>query len=262
MEMWLKRTTLVLLTVAALVVSGKDVIIQTQRRAEVPAGSSVTFLCPVDSLCHVRIGKLDRYRVNWLFNPSGPSWDGVRKLSNDISNNSANSSTVVSNKTKQNIEKNKYTLINATTNDTGWYFCILIVEIPVLELCKSNGTELVIMESKELTTYPSLPKLTGKQATMSPTESLPLLDLWMWISLGVSTFILIVLLVVCLVLRRRHRRSREDPIYANTRPMANKQPSPRPGGLVDTLKKASSSQNLRNPSPARKCHEDKRRCKL
>ncbi|XP_034085753.1 uncharacterized protein LOC117555129 isoform X3 [Gymnodraco acuticeps] len=244
MEMWLKRTTLVLLTVAALVVSGKDVIIQTQRRAEVPAGSSVTFLCPVDSLCHVRIGKLDRYRVNWLFNPSGPSWDGVRKLSNDISNNSANSSTVVSNKTKQNIEKNKYTLINATTNDTGWYFCILIVEIPVLELCKSNGTELVI-------------------TTMSPTESLPLLDLWMWISLGVSTFILIVLLVVCLVLRRRHRRSRaEDPIYANTRPMANKQPSPRPGGLVDTLKKASSSQNLRNPSPARKCHEDKRRCKL
>ncbi|KAK5907382.1 hypothetical protein CesoFtcFv8_005239 [Champsocephalus esox] len=244
MEMWLKRTTLVLLTVAALVVSGKDVIIQTQRRAEVPAGSSVTFLCPVTSLCHVRIGKLDGYRVNWLFNSSGPSSGGVRKLSNDISNNSAESSTVVSNKTKQNINKNKYTLINATTNDTGWYFCILIVEIPVLKDCKSNGTELVI-------------------TTMSPTESLPLLDLWMWISLGVSTFILIVLLVVCLLLRRRHRRSRaEDPIYANTRPVANKHPSPRPGVLVDTLKKASSSQNLRNPSPARKCQKDKRRCKL
>ncbi|KAI4828419.1 hypothetical protein KUCAC02_022515 [Chaenocephalus aceratus] len=242
--MWLKRTTLVLLTVAALVASGKDVIIQTQRRAEVPAGSSVTFLCPVTSLCHVRIGKLDGYRVNWLFNSSGPSSGGVRKLSNDISNNSAKSSTVVSNKTKQNIDKNKYTLINATTNDTGWYFCILIVEIPVLKHCESNGTELVI-------------------TTMSPTESLPLLDLWMWISLGVSTFILIVLLVVCLLLRRRHRRSRaEDPIYANTRPVANKHPSPRPGVLVDTLKKASSSQNLRNPSPTRKCHKDKRRCKL
>lgn len=161
--MWLKRTTLVLLTVAALVVSGKDVIIQTQRRAEVPAGSSVTFLCPVTSLCHVRIGKLDGYRVNWLFNSTGPSSGGVRKLSNDISNNSAKSSTVVSNKTKQNIEKNKYTLINATTNDTGWYSCILIVEIPVLKHCESNGTELIITESKELTTYPSLPKLTGKQ---------------------------------------------------------------------------------------------------
>ncbi|KAK1897656.1 putative plasma membrane protein [Dissostichus eleginoides] len=100
-------------------------------------------------------------------------------------------------------------------------------------------------------------------ATVSPTESLPLLDLWMWISLGVSTFILIVLLVVCLLLRRRHRRSRaEDPIYANTRPVANKHPSPRPGVPVDTLKKASSSQNLRNPSPARRCQEDKRRCKL
>ncbi|XP_010772625.1 uncharacterized protein isoform X1 [Notothenia coriiceps] len=260
MEMWLKRTTLVLLAVAALVVSGKDVIIQTQRRAEVPAGSSVTFLCPVTSPCH---GTLKRCRLEWFLNPSGPSWDGAHKLSNDISNNSEKSSTKVSNKTKQDVEKQIYTLINATKNDTGWYFCKLTIEIPVLNIIKSNGTELVITESKELTTYPSLPKLTGKQATVSPIESLPLLDLWMWISLGVSTFILIVLLVVCLLLRRRHRRSRaEDPIYANTRPVANKQPSPRPGVPVDTLKKASSSQNLRNPSQARKCHEDKRRCKL
>ncbi|KAL3047548.1 hypothetical protein OYC64_021695 [Pagothenia borchgrevinki] len=256
MEMWLKRTTLVLLTVAALVVSGKDVNIQTQRRVEVPAGSSVTFLCPVTSLCPLmkELGSVS-YRVYWHFNSAGPSSDGVR-----ISNKS---STVVSNKTKQNIEKNKYTLINATKNDTGWYFCILIVVIPVLEKYRSNGTELVITESKELTTYPSLPKVKGKQATVIPTKSLPLLDLWMWISLGVSTFILMVLLVVCLLLRRRHRRSRaEDPIYANTRPVANKHPSPRPGVPVDTLKKASSSQNLRNPSPARRCHEDKRRCKL
>ncbi|XP_034002033.1 uncharacterized protein LOC117495079 isoform X3 [Trematomus bernacchii] len=237
MEMWLKRTTLVLLTVAALVVSGKDVNIQTQRRVEVPAGSSVTFLCPVTSLCPL-MKELDRYRVNWYFNSAGPSSGDVR-----ISNNSAKSSTVVSNKTKQNNEKNIYTLINATKNDTGWYFCTLIVEIPVLKHCQSNGTELVI--------------------TVIPTKSLPLLDLWMWISLGVSTFILMVLLVVCLLLRRRHRRSRaEDPIYANTRPVANKHPSPRPGVPVDTLKKASSSQNLRNPSPARRCHEDKRRCKL
>ncbi|KAL3047549.1 hypothetical protein OYC64_021695 [Pagothenia borchgrevinki] len=237
MEMWLKRTTLVLLTVAALVVSGKDVNIQTQRRVEVPAGSSVTFLCPVTSLCPLmkELGSVS-YRVYWHFNSAGPSSDGVR-----ISNKS---STVVSNKTKQNIEKNKYTLINATKNDTGWYFCILIVVIPVLEKYRSNGTELVI-------------------TTVIPTKSLPLLDLWMWISLGVSTFILMVLLVVCLLLRRRHRRSRaEDPIYANTRPVANKHPSPRPGVPVDTLKKASSSQNLRNPSPARRCHEDKRRCKL
>ncbi|XP_034002032.1 uncharacterized protein LOC117495079 isoform X2 [Trematomus bernacchii] len=255
MEMWLKRTTLVLLTVAALVVSGKDVNIQTQRRVEVPAGSSVTFLCPVTSLCPL-MKELDRYRVNWYFNSAGPSSGDVR-----ISNNSAKSSTVVSNKTKQNNEKNIYTLINATKNDTGWYFCTLIVEIPVLKHCQSNGTELVITESKKLTTYPSLPKVKGKQAVI-PTKSLPLLDLWMWISLGVSTFILMVLLVVCLLLRRRHRRSREDPIYANTRPVANKHPSPRPGVPVDTLKKASSSQNLRNPSPARRCHEDKRRCKL
>ncbi|XP_010772636.1 uncharacterized protein isoform X2 [Notothenia coriiceps] len=241
MEMWLKRTTLVLLAVAALVVSGKDVIIQTQRRAEVPAGSSVTFLCPVTSPCH---GTLKRCRLEWFLNPSGPSWDGAHKLSNDISNNSEKSSTKVSNKTKQDVEKQIYTLINATKNDTGWYFCKLTIEIPVLNIIKSNGTELVI-------------------TTVSPIESLPLLDLWMWISLGVSTFILIVLLVVCLLLRRRHRRSRaEDPIYANTRPVANKQPSPRPGVPVDTLKKASSSQNLRNPSQARKCHEDKRRCKL
>ncbi|KAF3835013.1 hypothetical protein F7725_027571 [Dissostichus mawsoni] len=87
-------------------------------------------------------------------------------------------------------------------------------------------------------------------ATVSPTESLPLLDLWMWISLGVSTFILIILLVV-----RRSNLCKHSSCGQQASVPSARVP-------VDTLKKASSSQNLRNPSPARRCHEDKRRCKL
>ncbi|XP_035862868.1 uncharacterized protein LOC116063511 isoform X3 [Sander lucioperca] len=54
---------------------------------------------------------------------------------------------------------------------------------------------------------------------------------------------------------------REDPIYANTRPVANKQPSPRPAMPVGNLKTASSSQNLRNPSPGRRYDDGKQRYK-
>ncbi|KAK5870016.1 hypothetical protein PBY51_024682 [Eleginops maclovinus] len=245
MEMWLKRTTLVLLTVAALVVSGKDVILQTQRTEEVPFGSSVTLLCIELKEKH------ERFRVNWYFNPTGPSLDKARTLPNDISNNSAKSSTVVSNKTKPNTEKNKYTIINATENDTGWYFCNFTDEIPTLTHYKTNGTKLNIMKSKEHTTYPSLSKNTV------PSHGPVDVDL-----VGGFFFHLIVLLVVCFLLRRRNRRSRgEDPIYANTHPVPKKQPSPRPGVPVDDLKKASSTQNLRDPSPGRKHHEDRRRCK-
>lgn len=54
----------------------------------------------------------------------------------------------------------------------------------------------------------------------------------------------------------------EDPIYANTRPVANKQPSPRPGMKVQPLKTASSSQNLRlHPSPGARYEDGKRRFK-
>ncbi|XP_068558518.1 uncharacterized protein [Cebidichthys violaceus] len=248
MEMWLKRSTLVLLT-AALVISDQALVILDEKRSteavKVPHGSSVTFQC------RLKTGAHDTFRVIWYLNPS--TFD-LHNLSVEFFNKSAKKSRVVSNKTKQDSKEDTeetwptYTLSNATDQDSGWYFCKVIIDIPVLIQINSSGTEVVITKSEEHTTDP---------ATVSPTENFTHVDRWMWIMLGVSSVILIVLLVVCVLLTRRHRRSREDPIYANTRPVASKQPSPRPG--TDHLKAGSSSQNPRNPSPGRRYDEGKQR---
>lgn len=53
----------------------------------------------------------------------------------------------------------------------------------------------------------------------------------------------------------------DDPIYANTRPMANKQPSPRPRMQLHPLKTASSSQNFQDLTAEGRYEDGKRRNK-
>ncbi|XP_031174367.1 uncharacterized protein LOC116063511 isoform X1 [Sander lucioperca] len=256
MEMWLKRLTLLLLT--ALVISGQVSVILDETLKEkgetVAIGSSVIFKC------RLKIDTNGRFWVKWYFNPSGSSFNETHLFCNE----SAKPSTVVSNQTKQDRRDEEQCCIksNVTDKDSGWYFCEVTIEIPTLMCKNSSGTKLIISQSKEHTTHPPLPLVTVKQDTVSPRDNFSLIDHWMWILLGVSAFILIVLLVLCVLLRRRLRRSRgEDPIYANTRPVANKQPSPRPAMPVGNLKTASSSQNLRNPSPGRRYDDGKQRYK-
>ncbi|KAL7396324.1 hypothetical protein ABVT39_004215 [Epinephelus coioides] len=238
MEMWLTRSTLVVLLTAAavLVISGQAPVIldETIREERIPSGSSLTFHCRLRTENHSRL------RVVWYFKQSLVS-DSHTILHTEVVNKSARTSTVASNKPKQDLKDegrdteetlSVYTLSNATEENSGWYFCEVIIEIPLLTKKMSNGTEVVIYAP-------------------------PIIDLWMWIILGVSAFILIVLLVTCICLRRRWRRKRgEDPVYANTRP---RQPSPRPG--MDNLKTVPSSQHLRNPSPSRTYDDGKRRYK-
>ncbi|XP_078115468.1 uncharacterized protein LOC144523640 isoform X3 [Sander vitreus] len=237
MEMWLTRSTLLLLT--ALVISGQVSVILDETLKEkgekVAIGSSVIFKC------HLKIDTNDRFWVKWYFNPSGSSFNETHLFCNK----SAKPSTVVSNQTKPDQRDEELCCIksNVTDKDSGWYFCKVTIDIPTLICKNSYGTEVNI-------------------STVSPRDNFSLIDHWMWILFGVSTFILIVLLVLCVLLRRRCRRSRgEDPIYANTRPVANKQPSPRPAMPVGNLKEASSSQNLRNPSPGRRYDDGKQRYK-
>ncbi|KAG7233963.1 hypothetical protein INR49_028677 [Caranx melampygus] len=117
---------------------------------------------------------------------------------------------------------------------------------------------LFTAQSSEYTTNPSL--VTSEQVPVK--RQLPF-AWWIWVVLAVSAFILIILLITYASLRSRCINSTaDDPVYANTRPVANKQPSPRPGAQVDTLKKVSSSQNLKTPNSGRRYEEGKRRQKL
>ncbi|KAM8875349.1 uncharacterized protein AB9W97_016189 isoform 2-T2 [Spinachia spinachia] len=86
------------------------------------------------------------------------------------------------------------------------------------------------------------------------------MDRWIWISLGVTSVLLVVLLLIRVSLsRRRCRRRGEEPIYVNTRPVTSKQPSPRLGS--DHLREPSSPENIRKQSPCRKYNEGKRKYK-
>ncbi|XP_036969458.1 uncharacterized protein LOC119028070 isoform X2 [Acanthopagrus latus] len=244
MEMWLKRSAPVFLAVAvaAVVISGQEPVILDSVRTEVthPLGSPLIFKCNLDTTRNQRVW------VDWYFNPSGDLFNESTLL--DPKNRSTKTSTAMPDKRKVDDKDDEQILYNHTLgakyNDSGWYFCKVRKDIPILKDYVSNGTKVVITKSEEHSTHPSL----TVKATESPIANF---QLWYWIVLGVSAFVLIVLPVMCILLRRRWRRSREDPIYANTRPVLSKQPSPRPRIPADTLKTASSSQNLRDPSPKR-----------
>ncbi|XP_060890905.1 uncharacterized protein LOC132972040 isoform X3 [Labrus mixtus] len=241
MAMWLKEVTLLFLTAAMMLVTGQEPVIldQTQRSVSLSSGSSRTLICGLNTTEH------DRYRVHFYFYSSGSSFSDINRknLSQKLFIRPSSTSKV-----EQGLENKglftedavlKYTLLNVTEANSGWYFCTVRGEIPYDESKSSNGTQILI-------------------ATERPPDWR--VDWWLWILLGVSAVVLIVLLLVCILLRRRCRRHREaDPIYANTRPVANKQPSPRPGMPEETLKKTSSSQNLRNPNHTRRHDGGKRR---
>ncbi|XP_042272193.1 uncharacterized protein LOC121900196 [Thunnus maccoyii] len=257
MEMSLKQSTLVLLTVAvAVMVISAQVTIsldEKEKRQEVPFGSNLTLFC------NLRVEEQGRFWVFLCFNRSEPRFNNVtEELASKVLNKSTNTSTGASIKTKQDLKEDteetllKYFLPNVTHNNSGWYFCMIQKVIPNLgEKIVRNAVEVVIvMNEMEHTTYKS-------QVTVSPIESID--KWWMWIVLGVSIVVLIVLLIICVLMTRRlrGRRASECPVYANMRPT----PSPRPGMPAANLKTVSSSPNLRTPSPSGRYEESKRKRK-
>ncbi|AWP11343.1 Hypothetical protein SMAX5B_017588 [Scophthalmus maximus] len=180
-----------------MVVTGHEYVIldEMQRKVVVEFGSSMTLRC------RLRTDKYERFRVRWYFNPSGSSLDKSTNISEKISFHSANTSTE---KTGQDSwrggrdNEETHCLPNVSHENSGWYFCKVIEEIPSNENINSNATQVVITE---------------------------------------------------------------DPIYSNTRPVANKQPSPRPGLPGNQLKIVPPSQDLWTPSHSRRHDDGKQRHK-
>ncbi|XP_018525700.1 uncharacterized protein LOC108879050 isoform X2 [Lates calcarifer] len=242
MEMWLTQSSLVLLAVAvgAVVVSGQEyvILVGEKSKEEVAFGSSLVLRCFLNTTIS------ESFWVRWHFNASGSSFS-------DYSNISQKS---FDNKTTKEILRDEHGNIlaehvipNVTLENSGWYICKVTARIPLYHEYISNGTQVVIKKSVDNTTY------RNKQAI--PPQDHQTVDQWMWILLGVSVFTLIVLLLTYFWLRRRCRGSRDDPIYANTRPVAGKQPSPRPGMPVDKLKTVPSSQNFKRYEEGKRRHK-------
>ncbi|KAL6107443.1 uncharacterized protein ACO6RY_18217 [Pungitius sinensis] len=236
--MWLEQLTLVLLSVSLVISDPIPVVLDEEPRiVKVPLGSSVAFQC------RLKTKSYNRLRVLWRFSSAPCSNDAtVKAFVND---------TIFEKKTfidelnrtqpdsrDEDREGTWRTFVPAKAEEQqgGCYYCEIRTEIPELHTTESRGTELVIITE------------TGIPAW------------WMWISLGVASVLMVVLLLICVSLsRRRCRRRGEEPVYANTRPVTSKQPSPRPGS--DHLKEPSCPQNIQKPSPSRKYNEGKRRYK-
>ncbi len=131
-----------------MVISDQDLVTldETQRRYDVPFGSSLTLNCSWNTKNY------NRFRVAWYFNPFGSSFSEANRLLEKIFDRHKNTTTVVYNK-KQDLKGDgkdteetvlKYTLSNVTFRDDGWYFCRITVEIPIFINNSSNGTKLTI----------------------------------------------------------------------------------------------------------------------
>ncbi|XP_054911585.1 uncharacterized protein LOC129376117 isoform X2 [Poeciliopsis prolifica] len=221
MEMWLKSAIVALLTVAgaALVVPREHNIYLNTRenKVHVPLGSSLTLHCCIP------LNKSDRCRVNYVFEEFNQTHKNPKSICcNTTDSTNCNSSTDGCQSTCK--------LFDISERKNGSYYCEVTVEIPVLIQARSNKTEVVFTSQKE--------------------ENDQNENLWMWIAVGASSFVLVmtVLLVICVVQKRGCSRSIEEPVYVNTR--MGKQ-SPRPM-LADNPKSASSCQDLRTPISARR----------
>lgn len=133
-----------IVAVAAVVISGQEPVTldSVQRKVTHPFGSPLILKCNLNTTGYLRM------RVDWYFNPSECSVDGSRTLCNETYNRSANISTVVPDKRKVDDRNDEVILCNcksgATYNDSGWYFCRVKIDIPILIESVSVGTKVVI----------------------------------------------------------------------------------------------------------------------
>lgn len=226
--MWLRRSTSIFIKVAvmAILVSGWDPVTLDENNTvpvTVPTGSPLILKCNLTRPPH-------RSWINWYFNSGRPFPDKkLKKIKID----------------SEEVDQTTFQVTpNARQKNTGWYCCILTIEIPKLINVTSSARKVVIMP-------------------ISPTVSCKGMACKHWAILGVlAAAILIVLPVALFFLRNRfHQSSVDDPIYANTRPVANKQPSPRLKMQLQSLKTAPSSYSLQDSTAGGRYEDGKQRNK-
>lgn len=131
-------------------------------------------------------------------------------------------------------EENVYTWpilkINSTkTNDSGWYYCKITQDIPVLEEKCSDGAELIvkansnrtpgtIIETLNQTQNPTTvnsPPCTSAPATSTTTALKPFIfnEWWIWFAVAVGIAVVVVSIVAICILTHDSK----EIIYENTK---------------------------------------------
>ncbi|XP_032427044.1 uncharacterized protein LOC116725231 isoform X2 [Xiphophorus hellerii] len=228
MEMWLRGAIVALLTVigATLVLTREDRLNLVKTNYTGRRERTVSSVSSLKLHCCLSENTFDRCHISWHFEPSGKNLTEMNTKNQTLCNETTFAKcnlTDICNNMPCNLQ-------NIKESDTGLYYCKVKVDIPILSDLQSYETKVIVTSEKE---------------DRDQSE-----NLWMWIIVGASSFVLVViaLLVIRVVQKRGCSRSIEEPIYANTR---TGKPSPR---LMpaDNPKSASSSQDLRTPISARR----------
>ncbi|KAL6468763.1 hypothetical protein MHYP_G00222870 [Metynnis hypsauchen] len=108
------------------------------------------------------------------------------------------------------------TIKEVLSNDSGWYFCMVIQHIPQLKQYYSHGSRLIIINST--TGIDQVPNTTTAASTMcavtTPGPSSSESSAWLlWTAL---TMVCVVLVFVIVTIWNIFRRRRASPIYENT----------------------------------------------
>ncbi|XP_035271816.1 uncharacterized protein LOC118226355 [Anguilla anguilla] len=175
-----------------------------------------------------------RVRVNWFKKEGQSSGCGEPKFSSGLSNETA--SLVTRDRVTQWTGRNwsSLTLRDVTANDSGWYFCEVVVEIPNFQQKCNPGTEVIVPSS--LRSSPAT-KTAAKHTTPRSPASLPHhvnAHWWVWVTVGVGSLMLAAIFIggVRILCRRMRCQNKENPIYENMHPVhknaGHPQPSPRP----------------------------------
>ncbi|XP_028300889.1 uncharacterized protein LOC114462326 isoform X2 [Gouania willdenowi] len=232
METGLKQFALLFLTaLAARVISTQRVVYLTEKeaktRVEVEVGSSVIFNCSLNTT------NIKECNIEWHFCPS------------DNKKGACKNKSLNCNKT------NHLSSVNET--HSGRYSCKVVGKIPIPCIILSTERELYVSKSSmENTTV-----VASIQA--NSTNSGLVIQWWMWIILGVSLFLLIILTVVCWLKIKRFHRSKAEPVYINTK---KRHHLPQPVKSADNLHPVGSCQSHHSiSSSARRNHKDKQACK-
>ncbi|XP_051549731.1 uncharacterized protein LOC127438283 [Myxocyprinus asiaticus] len=191
-----------LLIAGALIRSTFQNLHLTPKYIKVCEGASVTINCTTPS---VAIG----YKVSWhYYQTSEANCDSKSKLEGQHSN------TLYIN--------------DIRTNESGWYFCKFIIDIPYLEEQCSNGTQVIVDANitstqenqndtqnwNQNTTNLHNTCLFNATTTTSPIGSFHLGEWWIWLALAVGCVVLVMSIVVIRILTCRTK----EIIYENTKP--------------------------------------------
>ncbi|XP_046712880.1 uncharacterized protein LOC124390853 isoform X1 [Silurus meridionalis] len=204
MDYLVSRNFLLLVTVGAIVSTrGQETLPKPVVPSMVNActGSDATIECTFST-------DNQSLKLNWYFGQTSNFHESTK-----IYLHSSHASNISNYHEGKEGNTSYLTIRNVNFNDSGWYFCMIIKDIPRLSTACSSGCQLVIYSPTPTPTY-SEDNTTNYNTTTICDQNTSTAHLWwLWVALSVSCALLCITVIITMVLCRRKK---EAPVYENT----------------------------------------------